>query len=101
MDNDIWWAWNWTTAVTSHVEMGSQGIEYLARVRKVRLQSVHICRRIWKHDKVKIQDLMSLGEKIRNHMAASFTTASCKDLMFCQHKFIEDTWELYNFLASC
>lgn len=42
MNNDIRSRWNGAIVVTSHIEMGSQGIEYLARVGEVCFHGVDI-----------------------------------------------------------
>jgi hypothetical protein len=89
MDNDIGWAWNGTATVTSHVEMRSQSIEDLTRVRKIGLESVHICRRVWKGDEIQVQDFVTLSEKVGDHMATSLSAPSCKHLRFCQHNSLQ------------
>lgn len=89
MDHNVRWTWNGTAAVPSHIEVGSQCIEDLTRVCKVGLESENVCRRIWKRDEIEVQDFVTLGEKVRNHVSTSFSTSSCKHLRFGQHKCIE------------
>lgn len=57
MNNHIWCTWDWAALPTTHVEMSSQGIEDLALVCKVGLESVNVRRRVWEGGQVKIQDL--------------------------------------------
>jgi hypothetical protein len=101
MDHNVRWTWNGTAAVPSHIEVGSQCIEDLTRVCKVGLESENVCRRIWKRDEIEVQDFVTLGEKVRNHVSTSFSTSSCKHLRFGQHNALKNRQLLYNFLASC
>lgn len=61
--------------VAGHVEMRAEGIEDLAAVCEISLEGVDIWVR--ERDKIQIEDLVPLVEKVGNNMAASFAgTAS-------------------------
>lgn len=66
--------------VAGHVEVRAEGIEDLAAICEISLQGVDVG--IGERNKIQVEDLVPLAEKIGNHIATSFAGAASENDSF-------------------